>query len=70
MSDIFQLPAGYRPAADYVDFPVITASGAPGDFDATIGYIEVEKSGDVLFAEGLTGYVALDGISFRAGSGN
>ena len=67
LSDIFTLPVGYRPADNYVDFPVITASGAPGDFDATIGYVEVEASGDVLFAEGLTGYVALDSISFRAG---
>lgn len=54
---IFNLPVGYRPKARLI-FVVITDTG--------IGRVDVLGTGDVQHVSGGTGYVPLNGISFRA----
>lgn len=57
---IFSLPGGYRPRARE-SFVVIT--GNPGD---ALGRVDVDANGNVIHVSGGTGYVQLNGISFRA----
>lgn len=54
---IFNLPSGYRPKARLI-FIVITDTG--------IGRVDVLGTGDVQHVSGGTGFVPLNGISFRA----
>lgn len=54
---IFNLPVGYRPKARLI-FVVITDTG--------IGRVDVLGTGDVQHVSGGTGFVPLNGISFRA----
>lgn len=54
---IFNLPSGYRPKARII-FVVITDTG--------IGRVDVLGTGDVQHVSGGTGFVPLNGISFRA----
>jgi hypothetical protein len=54
---IFNLPSGYRPKAR-VMFVVLTDTG--------IGRVDVLGTGDVQHVSGGTGFVPLNGISFRA----
>jgi hypothetical protein len=57
---VFTLPPGYRPAGN-VEFAV--------DSNLTFGEVVVTSSGEVIVQAGdLTAYVALDGVSFRAGT--
>lgn len=61
----FTLPAGFRPEYAY-DFPTITAASGGGGEVA--GYIDVATNGAVtanIASGGGSGYVLLDGISFR-----
>lgn len=55
---MFMLPVGYRPAGGSLIFPTIT--GEPG----TLGRIDIQGSGEVTHAVGITGYVTLSGIVF------
>ena len=69
ISQIFRLPEGYRPQANYLSFAVVTTGFS--DFDEVLGFVQVDgtpssESGEVNFAGGNHEYVSLDGISFRA----
>ncbi len=55
-SIIFNLPVGYRPAAQHI-FAVIANNA--------IGRVDV-RTGDVFFDTGSSAFVSLSGISFRA----
>ena len=57
-SEIFRLPAGYRPSS-FVDVPVALA--APDD----LGVLDIEGSGSIFPPSPPTTYVDLEGISFR-----
>ncbi len=72
---IFRLPEGFRPATNYLNFPVVTTGEF--DFDEVLGYVHITgtccgaaspngPNGTVSFAGGNPEFVSLDGISFRA----
>jgi hypothetical protein len=67
---MFQLPAGYRPEANYLSFAVVTTG--TNDFNEVLGFVQVSgeccgsSSGAVDFQGGNKEYVSLDGITFRA----
>jgi hypothetical protein len=71
-SSMFRLPEGYRPAANYLSFAVVTTGFS--DFDEVLGYVQIVGADDNLtypigtvnFEGGNEEYVSLNGISFRA----
>lgn len=56
---IFTLPSGYRPEGQCI---LAATSGTP---DGTAARVDVQTNGDVMLRAGATGYVSLDGLSFR-----
>lgn len=60
-TNIFVLPAGYRPA--YIN---VFAGMTFASTTKTLGRIDVLADGSVLFKSGGTDFVSLDGIIFRA----
>lgn len=59
---IFYLPPRYRPTDGIHEAIVYTGNG-------TFGYLDIRPDGAVLPGAGARLYVALDGVSFRAGTG-
>jgi hypothetical protein len=58
------LPIGYRPASNLV-VPVITTSDDSSIDDCAVGRLEIETDGSITLVQGYTGWVSLNGISFR-----
>ena len=61
-SHMFTLPPGYRPAADQEFAAVMVHAGT-----SAIEHEEVQKLGDVVLYDTVTGDVSLSGVTFRAG---
>ena len=65
-TQIFQLPAGYRPGGtEYRTFPVLTLGH--NDSAEQLGYLQIEADGFVYYVGGKVGYFSFDGVTFRAG---
>ena len=65
-AEIFILPAGYRPGADYQTFPVLTSGH--NDSIEQLGLLQIDDDGRVMYVGGNVGYFSVDGVTFRAGA--
>lgn len=63
-SVIFQLPEGFRPAANYLNFAVVTTGFS--DFNEVLGMLDIGNDGNVFYEGGNPEYFSLDGVTFRA----
>ena len=64
-TNIFILPVGYRPDAEYGVFAVATMNH--DDFDGQqLGIVQISANGRVVYDGGNVGYFPLDGITFKA----
>jgi hypothetical protein len=64
-SNIAVLPVGFRPTSGNIITPVLTTADDSSINDSSVGRIDIKSDGSIILAQGNTGWVSLNGISFR-----
>jgi hypothetical protein len=59
------LPDGYRPTTGNIIHPVLSTDVDTSKNDSTTGRMDINTNGAIILAQGNSGWISLDGISFR-----